>query len=88
MKKREYKKTALAFIVIFAVIYISVGRTLELFGVMIDTSVDTALVYTVLGAFASYCIASAADKYGMNKYGHGAKIGRDYEKGDGTERLR
>ena len=85
MKKREYKKTALAFIVMFAVIYISVGRTLELFGVMIDTSVDTALVYTVLGAFASYCIASATDKYGMNKYGHGSKIGRDYEKGDGTE---
>ena len=87
MKKRhvEYKKIALAFIVVFALTYITIGRCAELFGLIVDTSVDVALVYCVIGAFASYCIASAADKYGMNKFGQGAKIGEEYEQGDGTE---
>ena len=69
----------------FAVFFIAIGRIAELFGMIIDSSVDTALVYAILGAFASYCIASATDKYGMNKYGNGAKIGEDYEEGDGSE---
>lgn len=87
MMKRhiEYKKIALAFIVLFSVLYISVGRTAELLGVIIDSSVDTALVYVIFGAYAAYCTASATDKYGMNKFGQGAKIGEDYEQGDGTE---
>jgi hypothetical protein len=87
MKKRhiEYKKIALTFIVLFSVLFIAIGRIAELFGIIIDSSVDTALVYTILGSFASYCVASASDKYGMNKYGHGARIGKEYEKGDGTE---
>lgn len=81
----EFKKIALSGIVIFAIAYISIGRVAELCGAIIDTGVDVALVYCVIGAFASYCIASATDKYGMNKYGQGAKIGIDYEEGDGTE---
>ncbi len=87
MKKRhiEYKKIALAFIVLFSVLFIAIGRIAELFGIIIDSSVDTALVYAIIGSFASYCIASASDKYGMNKYGQGAKIGEEYETGDGTE---
>ena len=85
MKHIEFKKIALALIVVFALTYITIGRCAELFGLMVDTAVDTALVYCVIGAFASYCIASATDKYGMNKYGQGAKIGIDYEEGDGTE---
>ncbi|MBQ6127082.1 hypothetical protein IJI69_00330 [Candidatus Saccharibacteria bacterium] len=86
MKNRtEFKKIALAFIVVFALAYITIGRCAELFGLIVDTSVDVALVYCVIGAFASYCVASATDKYGMNKYGQGAKIGVDYEEGDGTE---
>jgi len=87
MKKRhiEYKKIALAFIVLFSVFFIAIGRIAELFGIIIDSSVDTALVYAIIGSFASYCIASASDKYGMNKYGQGAKIGEEYETGDGTE---
>lgn len=84
-KKIEYKKIALAFIVLFSVFFISIGRVAELFGLIIDSSVDTALVYTILGAFASYCLASATDKYGMNKFGHTATLGQDYEQGDGTE---
>ncbi len=89
MKKRhiEYKKIALAFIVLFSVLYISVGRTAELLGVMIDSSVDTALVYVIFGAYAAYCTASATDKYGMNKYGATdiPQLGSDYEKEDGSE---
>lgn len=89
MKKRhiEYKKIALAFIVLFSVLYISVGRTAELLGVMIDSSVDTALVYVIFGAYAAYCTASATDKYGMNKYGAAdiPQLGSDYEKEDGSE---
>lgn len=81
----EFKKIALSGIVIFAIAYISIGRIAELGGAIIDTAVDVALVYAVIGAFASYCIASATDKYGMNKYGQGAKIGIDYEEGDGSE---
>lgn len=84
-KKIEYKKIALAFIVLFSVSFITVGRIAELFGTIIDSSVDTALVYAILGSFASYCLASASDKYGMNRYGLGAKLGEDYEEGDGTE---
>lgn len=83
--KIEFKKIALSGIVIFAIAYISIGRIAELCGAIIDTAVDVALVYAVIGAFASYCIASATDKYGMNKYGQGAKIGIDYEEGDGSE---
>lgn len=86
MKKHiEFKKIALSGIVIFAIAYISIGRIAELCGAIIDTAVDVAFVYAVIGAFASYCIASATDKYGMNKYGQGAKIGIDYEEGDGSE---
>jgi hypothetical protein len=87
MKKKhiEYKKIALAFIVIFSVLFISIGRIAEMLGVMIDSSVDTALVYAILGAFASYCVASATDKYGMNKFGHSNMIGIEYEEGDGSE---
>ncbi len=84
-RKIEYKKIALAFIVLFSVLFISIGRIAELFGLLIDSSVDTALVYTILGSFASYCIASASDKYAMNKFGNAAILGQDYEKGDGTE---
>jgi hypothetical protein len=84
-KKIEYKKIALAFIVFFSVLFISIGRIAELFGLIIDSSVDTALVYTILGSFASYCLASATDKYGMNKFGHASVLGQDYEKDDGTE---
>lgn len=87
MKKKhvEFKKIALGFIVIFSVLFISIGRLAELLGLIVDPSVDTALVYAVIGAFASYCLASATDKYGMNKYGNGDKIGVTYEEGDGSE---
>ncbi len=90
MKNRrhiEYKKIALAFIVLFSVLFIIAGRIAELFGVIIDSSVDTALVYVILGAYAAYCTASATDKYGMNKYGAAniPQLGIDYEKEDGSE---
>ena len=88
MKKKkhiEFKKIALGFIVAFSLLFISIGRIAELFGLFVDSAVDTALVYAVIGAFASYCLASASDKYGMNKFGNGDKIGVEYEKGDGSE---
>lgn len=86
MKKHiEFKKIALGLIVVFALAFISIGRIAELFGAVVDSSVDTALVYAVIGAFASYCIASATDKYGMNKFGLGERVGTEYEKGDGSE---
>ena len=85
MKRKhiEYKKIALAFIVLFSVLFISTGRIAELAGFDIDSSVDTALVYVILGAYAAYCTASATDKYGMNKYGVDFDI--ENSKGDGTE---
>ena len=93
MRHIEYKKIALAFIVLFSVLFIIAGRIAELFGVIIDSSVDTALVYVILGAYAAYCTASATDKYGMNKYGafvpdgtaNIPQLGIDYEKEDGSE---
>lgn len=86
-KKIEYKKIALAFIVLFSVLFISLGRIAELLGIYIDSSVDQALVYAILGSYVSYCLASASDKFGMNKYGKTElpQLGIDYETDDGSE---
>lgn len=86
-KQTEYKKIALAVIVIFAVVYIATGRILSAVGVLIDTAVDEAFVYAILGAYVAYCTASASDKHNISKYGEmrkKSKLGEDYEKGDGT----
>ena len=82
-RKTEYKKLALALIVIFSVLFISAGRMAAFAGLDIDSSVDTALVYVIFGAYAAYCTASATDKYGMNKYG--VNYDNENSKGDGTE---
>lgn len=87
MKNIEYKKIALAVIVVFAVLYIATGRILSAFGVFTDPAVDEAFVYAILGAYVAYCTASASDKHNISKYGEigkKSKLGEDYERGDGT----
>ena len=54
-------------------------------GICIDTSTDVSLVYTVCGAFVSYCAASASDKINIAKNGFIPELGKDYEKSDGSE---
>lgn len=87
MKKVEYKKIALAVIVVFAVAFIATGRILSAVGVVVDSTVDEAFVYAILGAYVAYCTASATDKHNISKYGKivkKSKLGEDYEEGDGT----
>lgn len=79
-KKIEFKKIAFAGVTVYALIYITTGRIAELCNLTINTSVDTALVYVVLGAFIAYCGASTADHINIAKNGYKKELG-----GDGTE---
>lgn len=89
MKKIEYKKIALAIIVLFAILYIIAGRVLALFDIVVDSATDVALIYTILGSYIAYCTASATDKRHIAKYGDFTQKtpvkGEDYSKGDENE---
>lgn len=89
MKKIEYKKIALAIIVLFAILYIIAGRVLALFDIVVDSATDVALIYTILGSYIAYCTASATDKRHIAKYGDFTQKtpvnGEDYSEGDGNE---
>ena len=83
--KIEFKKIGFSLLLSFAIVFVSVGRVSEIMGLCIDTSADVALIYTVCGAFASYCVASASDKINIAKNGFIPQLGQDYEIGDGSE---
>lgn len=84
-KEIEFKKIGFLLLLIFTVLFVSVGRLTAVFGACIDTSTDVALVYTVLGSFMSYCAASASDKINIAKNGFVSQLGKNYEKGDTCE---
>lgn len=83
--KIEFKKIGFIFLMSFAVVFVGVGRVSEIMGRCVDTSADVALIYTVCGAFASYCAASASDKINIAKNGFIPQLGKDYEIGDSSE---
>ena len=83
--KIEFKKIGFLLLLVFTVVFVVVGRISELLGICIDTSTDVSLVYTVCGAFVSYCAASASDKINIAKNGFVPELGKDYEKSDGSE---
>ena len=80
LRRTEFKKIGFVMILVYSVAYITFGRICETRGIYVDTSTDVALIYTVCGAFVSYCLASATDKLSMNRTN--LFIG---EKTDGTE---
>ncbi len=81
----EFKKIGFFLLLVFTIIFVGVGRIAELMGTSVDTSADIALIYTVCGSFVSYCAASVSDKINMAKNGFIPQLGKDYEKGDGSE---
>ena len=90
MKKIEYKKIALAVIVIFSLLYVAVGRLLAVADIIVDSASDVALINAILGSYVAYCIASATDKRHIAKYGDFTKKdmpvkGEDYSEGDENE---
>lgn len=89
-RKIEYKKIALAVIVLFAIFYIVAGRVLAVFDIVVDSASDVALIYTILGSYVAYCTASATDKRHIAKYGDFTKKdmpvkGEEYSEGDENE---
>ena len=81
MKKKspEFKKIAFAAICAYCLVYITVGRIAELFGIIVDTSVDVSLVYVVLGSYVAYAAAATSDHISIARYGY------KNMNGDGTE---
>ena len=82
----EFKKIGFLALLIFTVVFVSVGRMSELFGIYVNTAADVALIYTVCGSFVSYCAASASDnKINIAKNGFVDRLGKEYESTDGSE---
>ena len=81
----EFKKIGFLALLIFTVVFVSVGRMSELFGIYVNTAADVALIYTVCGSFVSYCASSASDKKNIAKNGFVDRLGKEYESTDGSE---
>ena len=69
-KKTEFKKIALGIILSVCVGFVLWTYLLATFGAYeVNGGVASALIYTVIGAYASYALASFGEKNSRNKYG-------------------
>lgn len=67
--KAEFKKIAFAIILIVSFGFILWTYVLASLGTYtVNESIATAFIYTVIGAYASYCLASYGEKNSRNKY--------------------
>lgn len=84
-KKTEFKKIVLAIILILAFGFVLWSYLLATFGnYEVNEGIANALIYTVVGAYISYVIASFGEKNSRNKYEideNGNKRMKTYEKG-------
>ena len=68
--KPEFKKIALGIILSVCVGFVLWTYLLATFGAYeVNEGVASALIYTVIGAYASYTLASFGEKNSRNKYG-------------------
>ena len=85
-QKIEFKKLAFAIILILCFIFITWSYLLASFGdYEVNEGIATALIYTVIGTYASYALASYGEKNSRNKYNideSGNKRPERGEKGD------
>ena len=85
-KKTEFKKVVLAIILIACFCFVLWSYLLATFGNMaVNEGIANALIYTVVGAYVSYVLASFGEKNSRNKYEvdeNGNKRTEGGEKGD------
>lgn len=85
MQRPETKKILAVILIICGIVWVSVSYILAAVGqYSTNETISTAVVYAILGVFASYTISSYAEKNSRNKYGidrDGNKINED-DKGD------
>lgn len=68
-KKTEFKKVILAIILVLCFGFVLWSYLLATFGsYTVNDSIANALIYTVVGAYVSYVIASFGEKNSRNKY--------------------
>ncbi len=68
-KKTEFKKIVLAVILALCFGFVLWSYLLATFGIYeVNEGIATALIYTVVGAYVSYVLASYGEKNSRNKY--------------------
>ena len=69
MKRHETKKILAVIIILIGIVWVSVSYILAWLNVYnTNESISSAVVYSIIGTYLSYCLASYAEKNSRNKY--------------------